>query len=166
MNTTSRPRVIVGVDHSLHGLAALRVATVEAARRGVPLCAVRVRSELGAPHDFTEIDGAFDEALGGFPRNVEVQRELAVTPVIAALTRRVHCPGDLLVVGNSGKGWWHALWSGSVSRGCLRRARCPVVAVPAPEMARTAWRRRRRWWPRRSDDVWQRFEEEQPSLRG
>jgi len=165
MNTKPRPRVIVGVDRSLHGLAALRVATAEAARRGVPLCAVHACSELGAPHDFTEIDTAFTEALGAFPRNVEVHRELAITPVIAALTCRVRCPGDLLVVGNSRKGWWHALWSGSVPRGCLRKAGCPVLAVPAPEMARTVWRHRR-WWPYRSDDLWQRFEEEQPSLRG
>jgi nucleotide-binding universal stress UspA family protein len=165
MKTTPRPRVIVGVDRSLCGLAALRTATVEAARRGVPLCVVQVCSGLGAPHDLAEIDMAFAEALGGLPREVEVQRELAVAPVAAALARRVRCPGDLLVVGESGRGWWHALWAGSVSRGCLRRARCPVLAVPAPEMARTVWHRSG-WWPHRAEDVWQRFEDEQPSLRG
>lgn len=144
MSTRSHPRVVVGVDHSLHGLAALRVAVSEAARRGVPLHAIRARSDLVAPLDYREIDQAFTEALGGLPQGIELYRELAVPPVAAALARRASDPGDLLVVGENGRGVWHAFWYGSVSRGCLRRAQCPVLAVPAPEMARTAWRRRLR----------------------
>jgi nucleotide-binding universal stress UspA family protein len=164
MGTRSHPCVVVGVDRSLHGLAALRFAAAEAACRGVPLYAVRVQSEMLPPTDYREIDAAFAEALGGFPRGVEVHKELAVPPVAAALARRASGV-DLLVVGESGRGLWHTFWCGSVARACLRRAGCPVVAVPAPEMARTVWRRIARW-RRGSTDVWERFEEEQPSLRG
>lgn len=165
MSTRFHPRVIVGVDRSLHGLAALRFAAAEAVRRGAPLYAVRVQSDLFPPTDYREIDAAFAEALGGFPQGVEVHKELAVPPVAAALARRAGDERDLLVVGESGRGIWHTVLFGSVARACLRRAGCPVVAVPAPEMARTVWRGVARW-RRGSADVWQRFEDEQPSLRG
>jgi nucleotide-binding universal stress UspA family protein len=165
MSTRSHPCVVVGVDRSLHGLAALRFAAAEAACRGVPLYAVRVQSELFAPADHREIEAAFAEALGGFPHGVEVHMELAVPPVAAALLRRASSERDLVVVGESGRGMWHTFWSGSVARACLRKAGCPVVAVPAPEMTRTVWRRIA-LWRRGSTDVWQQFEEEQPSLRG
>jgi nucleotide-binding universal stress UspA family protein len=153
------------VDRSLHGLAALRFAAAEAARRGVPLYAVRVQSDMLPLANYGAIDDAFVEALGGYPYGVEVHKEMAVPPVAAALARRASSERDLLVVGESKRGLWHAFWLGSVSRGCLRKAVCPVVAVPAPEMARTVWRRIARW-RRGSTDVWQQFEEEQPSLRG
>ena len=165
MSARSHPCVVVGVDRSLHGLAALRFAAAEAARRGVPLHAVRVQSEMLPPTDYGQIDAAFAEAFGGFPRGVEVHKELAVPPVAAALVRRAGSERDVLVVGESGHGLWHAFSFGSVARACLRKSVCPVVAVPAPEMARTVWRRIARW-RRGSTDVWERFEEEQPSLRG
>lgn len=165
MSTPSHPCVVVGVDRSLHGLAALRFAAAEALIRGVPLYAVRVQSEMLPSTDYQEIDTAFGEALGGLPYGVEVHKLMAIPPVAAALARRASSERDLLVVGESGHGMWHAFWLGSVARACLRKAVCPVVAVPAPEMARTVWRRIARW-RRGSTDVWQRFEEEQPSLRG
>jgi nucleotide-binding universal stress UspA family protein len=157
------PRVVVGVDRSLHGLAALRVAVVEAARRGVPLHAVRVQTALPSPAAFEEIDAAFAEALGGIPQTIELHRELMFPPVSAALTRLAGGDGDLLVVGDSGRGAWRGFWSGSDSRGCLRHAHCPVLAVPAPEMACAP--RHRRPWHRRSGDVWQNFEEGRSSPR-
>jgi nucleotide-binding universal stress UspA family protein len=164
MIARSQPRVVVGVDGSLHGLAALRAATAEAARRGVPLYAVRVRSAASVPFALGEIDEAFVEALGGLPRNVELHREVALPPVAGALVLRAGQPGDLLVLGEGGRGLWHAFWSGSVTRACLRKARCPVLTVPAPEMARTVWRPRR--WSAARRDIWQRFDEESPALRG
>lgn len=162
MSTRSHPRVVVGVDRSVHGLAALRFAVGEAARRGVPLYAVRVQPDLASPTDYQEIDAAFAEALGGLPHGVELHKEVAFPPVAAALTRRASDERDVLVLGENGRSGWHAFWFGSVSRACLRRARCPMVAVPAPEMARSVWHRGVRW---RHLDVWQRFEDEQPSLR-
>ena len=163
MSAQADPWVIVGVDRSLHGLAALRVAVLEAERRGVQLCAVRVQAALPSPAAYEEIDEAFAEALGGIPEGIDLRRELMFPPVAAALTRRAGAEGDLLVVGESGRGAWHALWSGSVNRGCLRRAHCPVMAVPAPQMARMP--RRHRFRLRRPDDIWQRFDEERSSPR-
>lgn len=140
--------MVVGVDRSVHGLAALRVAVVEAARRGVPLHAVRVQTALPSPAAFEEIDAAFAEALGGVPQAIELHRELMFPPVAAALARFAHGEGDLLVVGESGRGAWHTFWSGSVARRCLRRAHCAVMAVPAPEMAGALRRGRPRGWRR------------------
>jgi hypothetical protein len=71
MNGYQGPRVIVGVDDSVPGLAALRFAVGEARRRGVPLHAVRARTDL-VLGDFTEIDAAFAEAFGAYPDGVEV----------------------------------------------------------------------------------------------
>jgi nucleotide-binding universal stress UspA family protein len=137
------PRVIVGVDDSVPGLAALRVAIGEARRRGIPLHAARAQADL-VLGDYTQIDEAFAEAFGACPEDVEVHKELLLGPAAKALSRRANHPGDLLVVGTTGRGWWHSLWAGSVSRGCLHEAHCQVLIVPGPEMARIAGRRRLR----------------------
>jgi nucleotide-binding universal stress UspA family protein len=163
MRSRLDPCVVVGVDRSLHGLAALRVAVGESVRRGTPLYAVRVLTEVPSPAGFRQIDDAFAEALGGFPEGIELHRVLMFPPVAGALVRQAGCERDLLVVGSSGRGAWRSFWFGSVSRACVRRSRCPVLAVPAPQMPRTA-RRRRPWWRRDPDDVWQRFERELPSM--
>jgi nucleotide-binding universal stress UspA family protein len=159
-----RPRVIVGVDRSLHGLAALRAAAIEAARRKAPLYAVRVQNEMLIPLEDREIDAAFEEAFGGPPHGVELHRELAVPPVVTALVNLATCSGDLLVVGRSQRQGWRRLRP-SVARGCLSKAHCAVLAVPAPEMSRTVWRWRG-LWPHKSDDLWQQFADESPSIRG
>ncbi|HEV2637075.1 MAG TPA: universal stress protein [Actinocrinis sp.] len=137
------PRVIVGVDGSVPGLAALRFAVAEARRRGLPLHAVRAQAHVGVG-DYREIDLAFAEAFGGLPEGVEVHRELMLCPAGTALTARASRPGDVLVVGTRGRGWWRSLLTGSVSRACLRSARCPVLIVPGPELSRAARSRRRR----------------------
>jgi nucleotide-binding universal stress UspA family protein len=46
------------------------------------------------------------------------------------------CPGDLLVVGAGRRGALARVISGRVSRYCLARAWCPVLAVPPPALAR------------------------------
>jgi hypothetical protein len=71
----------------------------------------------------------------------------------------------LIVLGTSGKGFWPALWSGSVASSAMRRSRCPVPAVPAPEMAR-ALRRAHRWHSRNQWDPLREPEEERPESRG
>jgi nucleotide-binding universal stress UspA family protein len=135
MSSRQFPQLIVGVDRSPGGRAALHVAAAEAIRRGVPLHAVRARSFLiGPADDFTLIDVAFHEAFGGFPPGVDVRRAILDTPIATALTDRAGHPGDLLVLGSRRHGpsrWWHRLWSRSVVEGCLRRARCPVMVVSA-----------------------------------
>jgi nucleotide-binding universal stress UspA family protein len=126
------PRVFVGVDRSIPGLAALRFAVDEARRRGVPLHAVRVAARLTLLES-TQIDAAFGEALGGFPDDVVVHREVLVGPVAETLTNRARNATDVLIVGTGG-GRRRVFGSGSISRACVRRARCPVLVVPGPEL--------------------------------
>jgi nucleotide-binding universal stress UspA family protein len=86
------PQLIVGVDRSPGGRAALRVAAAEAIRRGIPLHAVRVRSFLFGPvDDFTEIDTALDEAFASDPpAGLDIRRAILDTPIATALTDRAH----------------------------------------------------------------------------
>jgi len=133
MSDRQFPQIILGVERSATGQAALRVAVAEAIRRDVPLHAVSVRPHIFVPvDDFTQIYRAFDEALGGIPEGVDIRPAILDTPVAAALTGRAHHPGDLLVLGAGRQGatsWWRRLWSRSVVRSCLRTARCPVMVV-------------------------------------
>jgi nucleotide-binding universal stress UspA family protein len=142
MSSRQFPQLIVGVDRSPGGRAALRVAAAESIRRGVPLHAVRVRSFLLGPvDDFTVIDMAFREAFGAIPPGVDIRPAILDTPITAALTGRAHHPGDLLVLGSRRRGpsrWWHRTWSRSVVEGCLRRASCPVLVVSADGTGRRA----------------------------
>lgn len=136
-HSRQRPQVIVGVDRSASGIAALRTAAAEAIRRGTPLHAVQVsHSEFTPVDDYTEIDEALADAFGSLPGGLEVRRELLPPPVADALTERAHHPGDLLVLGagDSGAPAWHRKpWSRSVTRACLRKARCAVVVVNSGE---------------------------------
>jgi hypothetical protein len=161
----SHPRVAVGVDDSLAGLAALRVAVAEARRRGLPLHAVRAASHGVVCYDQGVITDAFHQALGGIPGDIEVHQDCVSLCIRDALRMSATDPRDLIVVGSSGKGLWHAVWSGSTSRAVLKRACCQVLTVPAPEMSRGACRARRRLRSSRHD-LWSQFEQEAPQLRG
>ena len=159
MDGNQGPRVVVGVDDSIPGLAALRFALAEARRRGIPLYAVHAQAFVTVG-DHSVIDLAFAEAFGGCPEGVEIHRLVLPGPPAMALTGLADRPDDVLIVGTRGYGWWHAAWSGSVSRACLRTARCPVLTVPGPELARTARRRRRR------HATWRGLENHAQSTRG
>lgn len=159
------PRVVVGVDGSLSGLAAIRTAVAEARRRGLPLLGVRSRTTAIACVDSTAMATAFLEALGTVPTDLNIELKVSMLPIKDALCAAAADPGDLIVVGTSGKGLWHAFWFGSVSHAVTRRARCPVLAVPAPEMSRAMrgahrWSRRRRW------DPLQELERQRPEFHG
>ena len=153
------PRVVVGVDGSVSGLAALRFAVDEARRRGLPLHAVRAQSFLDLG-DHSQIDAVFAQAFGGLPHGVEVHREILPAPAATALAGRAGRPGDVLIVGTRGRGWWRSLLTGSVSRASLRTARCPVLIVPGPEMSRTARSRRRQ------RETWRGLERHAQTARG
>lgn len=165
MDTIGHPRVVVGVDGSLTGLAALRAAVAEARRRGLPLYAVRSRTTAIYPTDPETIKDAFAAALGDYPADLRIETAISTLPIREALCAAATDPRDLLIVGTSGKGPWHSLWSGSVVRALLRRARCPVLAVPAPEMAHNVhrahpWHRRSQWDPLRD------LESQRPEFHG
>jgi len=56
-------------------------------------------------------------------------------PVLAGAACR---PGDLLVIGAGRRGALARTAGGRVSRYCLAHARCPVLAVPPPQLAHQA----------------------------
>lgn len=165
MESTDHPRVVVGVDRSSAGYAALRAAVGVARSRRVPLQAVHAAPTAGMSGR-EAIDLAFEEALGGVPVDLEVMRTSAVFDSAAgALAANASDPRDLIVIGNDGRRALRALWSGSVVRGVFKRARCQVLIVPTPEMDR-ATRRSARKLRRQRTDVWNRLETEVPQLRG
>jgi len=165
MDEFAHPRVVVGVDGSVTGLAALRTAVAEARRRRAPLHAIRALAVNQPGADLEDIVAAFREALGGVPGDLEIHLTVSPFNVTSSLHRSATDPRDVIVVGNGGHGAWHAFWFGSVSRGLIRRARCPILAVPAPEMAR-AVRKPHRWSRAGRADLWERIDVEVPELRG
>ena len=164
MDEFAHPRVVVGVASSIQGLAALRSAVAEARSRRLPLHAIRTRNSVQAGEDLDSIKAAFREALGEIPDDIEIRLTSTCALATDALIDCADDPRDLIVVGNSGKGAWRALWSGSVTRTLIRRSRCPVLAVPAPEMARAVPGHRRARAGR--EDLWEQFELSAPEFRG
>ena len=164
MEYSRHPRVIVNVEHSAAGYAALRVAVGIARGRRVPIQAVHARAGFGTI-DNEYINQAFDEALGGCPADLEFIKTSDFDSPSTALANNAIDPRDLIVVGNEGRGMFRALWSGSASRYLLKHVRCQVLVVAPPEMQR-ATRRSVRKLRRQRTDVWDRFESEVPELRG
>ncbi len=163
MQTYTHPRVVVGVDRSLSGLAALRAAAAEARRRGLPLYAIRARTCVVASVDSLAIRTAFREALGGIPADIPVEQSVSMLGVIDALCTTATDPDDLIVVGAGRHSRWRALFGGSITPAVVRRARCAVLAVPEPEMSRSVRPRhgsRGQWDPLRD------LEERRPEFRG
>jgi nucleotide-binding universal stress UspA family protein len=162
--TTDTRRVIAGVNGSVRSLAALRVAAAEARRAGAMLLPLLAWAPVGgeiayqrAPcpillrvweHAACErLRDAFDDAFGGVPDGMAI-RPLVVRgapgPVLVGIADRAD---DLLVVGGGGWGRLASTIHGSVSRYCLAHARCPVLAVPPPDLIRELRPRRHRWRP-------------------
>jgi nucleotide-binding universal stress UspA family protein len=149
-------RVIVGVDDSEAGLAALREAVVLASSHHVQLLAVRAWA-LGLPrhggrrlkhlvhrHVVLSFSGteqrfaalvltrdALQQAAGPLPAGLDLVIETPAGDPALALTGVARRPGDLLVVGSSRTLSARGLLHGSVTAYCERHARCPVVQVPA-----------------------------------
>jgi nucleotide-binding universal stress UspA family protein len=147
MDTTRTSRVVVGVDDSLAGLEALRFAVAEARRRGVTLRAIRAwrtgsswyamdavpsRAELADEAALTIIS-AFRQALGGRPRGIAVEAFAVEGSTVPVLVAQADGDDDLLVVGRSRH---RRIRPSGVDVQCVRTARCPVVAVAAPALAR------------------------------
>ncbi|MFF2627826.1 universal stress protein [Kitasatospora griseola] len=146
-----RPRIVVGVSGSLGSLAAVHRAVAEARRLGGEVLAVHAweppsgefghrRSPcpplLSAVRELAEttLAEAMAEAFGGTDPGVPVTARLVRGRTAPALLAAADRPGDLLVLGPSGS-WLHRGLRGSVPRACLRRAGCPVLVVPRPELA-------------------------------
>ena len=141
--------VVVGVDGSEQGGAALDFAFAEAALRGA-----RVR----AVHAWTAIDGSGGllpepdgDGSGGDPGeiglvkqaiaerrrrhpDVEVVEEIVQGHPVSVL-RQASTGADLLIVGSRGRGGFAGLVLGSVSQGMLHQAACPLAVIRTPQRA-------------------------------
>jgi nucleotide-binding universal stress UspA family protein len=135
--------VVVGTDGSTQGRAALALAFDEAARRHVPLTAVRV---WGIPPAWAfdvvhltndeewreEAQVSLGEDLAG---HLERYPDLPVTPVVERSTSIARsllqhaCGADLLVIGARGHGGVPGLDMGMVARSVLAHADVPVAVV-------------------------------------
>jgi nucleotide-binding universal stress UspA family protein len=152
-------RIVVGVDDTPAGQAALRWAVAKAKSDGAPLVAVRAWA-LGLPKhggrrlrhsDRTPVVLAFagesqreaanalvrrvfDSAAGGLPHDVAVRIETPEGEPGEMLTHTAIADGDLLVLGEENWPSWMRIVHGSVSRYCSRHSRCAVVIVSAAEI--------------------------------
>jgi nucleotide-binding universal stress UspA family protein len=164
LTPAEQPHVIVGVDDSAAGLAALRCAVSQARSRGAELVAVRAWA-LGLPrhggrrcrgngrgHLVLRFNGsqqraaavglamrAFD-AAGGLPCDIAVRIETPEGDPASALTGLARRDGDLLVVGTGPAHLVKRVVHGSVSRYCARRSRCQVLVVSPADRAASAMR--------------------------
>jgi nucleotide-binding universal stress UspA family protein len=147
--STQIGRVVVGVSESLAGLEALRVAVAEARLRDVQLLGVRAWAykattrEPGVERWRREISSqavrtltrAFTTAMGGPPADVPTELMVVEGLPEKVLLAQANRPDDLLVIGASSDGFWWPTRT-LVVRRCVRRARCRVLVVPPPELAR------------------------------
>jgi nucleotide-binding universal stress UspA family protein len=160
-------RVIVGTSGSPGSLCALRYAGYLARvtdatvipvhawippggdladRRSPSLYLRRVWAEAA----WQRLRDALDAAWGGLqPAGLQVQPIVQRGEPGPVLTRVASNPGDLLVIGAGRRGALARIAGGRVSRYCLVRAQCPVLAIPPPALAQTphgplsrAWRHR------------------------
>jgi len=142
--------IVVGLDTTPAAAEALRWAARYARAVGADLHAIHAylwseREAVLLPTGLTVLDTS-----GAHPRAVQAPEDVSrlfasVQPepswtlqCFAAdpgpLLRRHSEAADLLVVGTGEHVGLGRLMVGSVSHYCLRHARCPVVAVPAPQL--------------------------------
>ncbi|WP_051830219.1 universal stress protein [Streptomyces novaecaesareae] len=163
---SAAPRVVVGVSGSLGSLAALHRGVAEARERGAELLPVLAweppGGELGyrrspcppllaAVREAAErrLHDALDAAFGGADPGVPLRPVVVRGETGPALVHVADRPGDLLVLGRSGNLLRRRLRR-SVSAYCARKAGCPVLTVPVPELLDElhelqALHRRARW---------------------
>ncbi|MFE4358700.1 universal stress protein [Kitasatospora sp. NPDC056800] len=157
------PRVVVGVSGSLGSLAALHRGAAEARDRGAVLVPVLAWEPPGGEHGYRRspcppllaavreaadqrLRGALDAAFGGADPGVPMRPVLVRGDTGPALLHIADRPDDLLVLGHSG-GPLRRRLRRAVPAYCARRAGCPVLTVPAPELLHDleALHRRTRW---------------------
>jgi nucleotide-binding universal stress UspA family protein len=137
--------IVVGIDGSEGSHRALEWAVAEAGRWGQKLTLVHAWRFGVSPADPTiaeatrEIGRAAKDLLDdevAFARSAgsEATGVLVFEGAVHALVEASE-DADLLVVGSRGRGPVTGALLGSVSQGCARHARCPVVIVPEPERA-------------------------------
>ncbi|MET9893390.1 universal stress protein [Streptomyces sp. NPDC006465] len=150
--SAGRPRVVVGVNGSPGGLAALHRARYEARRGGTELVAVfaweppggslahrralcplpleDLRRDAGR-RLLAALEAAFGTAGPGVPYRAVVVQGAGGPALVDTADRE----DDLLVVGAGSRGPVLRALLPSVARYCLAHARCPVLAVPPSPLA-------------------------------
>jgi nucleotide-binding universal stress UspA family protein len=145
-------RIVVGVDGSEGGAAALEFAAGEAAFRGARLRivsawqvpAVAYGGHLGPPLDPATWDAfgvraqqVADDALAAVKKlHPSLEGEaLAIEGQPADVLLEQGADATLIVVGRRGLGGFRSLLLGSVSQQVVQHAACPVVVVNQPATA-------------------------------
>jgi nucleotide-binding universal stress UspA family protein len=130
--------IVVGVDGSAHGDAALRFALAEAETHNGDVTAV-----FAWQQPFISIPGAFDrEELEQAAKDFLIERVSAVTPTPKVPLLPLVAEGDpaealviaakdadLLVVGTSGRSPFMGSVLGAVGLRCAAGASCPVTLI-------------------------------------
>jgi nucleotide-binding universal stress UspA family protein len=133
--------IVVGVDGSDHGNAALRWAVDEAKAHAAEIVAV-----FAWQMPLIGIPGAFDrEELEKLCMNFLEETVAAVIPAAQVPITKLVAHGDvsaslieaaknadMLVLGSRGRGGFAGLKLGSVSSECVQHASCPVVIIKQP----------------------------------
>ena len=147
---TTGPVIVVGVDGSPAGTAALRWAVEQATREHGRVRAVSVRyapelmpatsfalqprgtraPEQDPAQHLTWLHALIAAATAGVDGAAPVEALSLVGDPEAELTRAA-ADADLLVVGGHGQGPLAEVFLGSVAAGSVRHAECPVVVIPA-----------------------------------
>ena len=144
--TTTRRRIVVGVDGSDGSRTALEWAMDEAALRGVDLDAVAawslpvISDGFGGVYPLPE---QYNQAEADAKALVEAEIEAVRSRQPGVTVNAVVLSGqasdallaaskdaDLLVVGSRGRGGFAALLLGSVSQQLAHHAHCPLVIIP------------------------------------
>ena len=146
-------RLVVGASGSPGSLGALRYAADLAGRLDVQVVAVltwvppggelaeRRCPSAGLRRVWAEeagklLETAVLEAWGGVPPGLDLRLVVVRGEAGPTLVEFAGSPKDILVVGAGRRGLLSRLWRGTVTRYCVRHARCPVLAVPQPVTAR------------------------------
>jgi nucleotide-binding universal stress UspA family protein len=148
-------RIIVGVSGSPGSLQALRYAADLARLHDVPLVAVLAWTPPGgdladrshpSPYlrqiwrdaAWQRLWAAIDLALGGVPEDVHLESDVIRGDPGDVLVGVACHPDDRLVIGAGRRGVLAHALACRVSRYCLARAECPVIAVPPSELAQVS----------------------------
>jgi nucleotide-binding universal stress UspA family protein len=135
-------RILVGIDGSAGGRAALTWAAHEAATRGGTVQAVTAyrRDDLtvaagGVAADRGHAERLLAHELDGLPAYLRSGMTIATEAVegrAAQVLTAAAADADVLVLGSHGHGRLQHTVLGSVSEECIRLAICPVVVIPSP----------------------------------
>ena len=140
MSTASGQEIVVGVDGSPGGAAALSWALDEARLRGYAVHVIYAFPALVSyfgttAHEYypqveKEAGAAFERAIADTPNTdgVEIRRTMVPGNPSEKLVEASR-GAELLVVGSRGVGAFHGMLLGSVSTHCVHHAHCPVVVI-------------------------------------